>query len=102
MNTPLTYAIQKENIEIIKILIEHGADINCKSKPLLLAIKKENIEIIKILIENNVSVKYHNFIFIKNKEIKNILNNYKYTLILKFFNRIINKHNYDSVNYKHY
>jgi ankyrin repeat protein len=54
-NTPLCIAIQKGEIELVKKLIEYGADINEKSfgmTPLMVAARYNKVEIIKVLLEN--------------------------------------------------
>ena len=75
---PLHLAIEKGYINVVKLLIENGADVNSKSfsfqnwlhfipsiimlqfpmnkTPLHIAIEKGNIEIIKLLIENSADV----------------------------------------------
>ena len=67
----LHYAIEKENIDIIKLLLENEKiDINIISlsgaieyvekTPLIIAVELENIEIIEILLENkNIDIDYH-------------------------------------------
>lgn len=55
--TPLYNAVLKENVEIVKYLIEKGADIDYDSNGpyedniVLAAVKRENFEILKILVE---------------------------------------------------
>ncbi|XP_057318733.1 ankyrin-1-like [Microplitis mediator] len=56
----LHQAIRQNNYEIIKCLIEHGANINTVYKcetPLKIAIINGNKEVVKLLIENNAGVK---------------------------------------------
>ncbi len=52
-NTPLTYAIENEDLEIVKILIKYGADIHIKRKDnkdaITLAKEKNNKEIINLI-----------------------------------------------------
>lgn len=55
----LLTATEKEYIEIAKLLIEKGADVNGirgKSEPLIIAVKKKNIEIAKVLLQNGANV----------------------------------------------
>ena len=52
-NTPLCIAIQKGELDIVKKLIEYGADVNEKSfgmTPLMIAARYNKVEIIKILL----------------------------------------------------
>ncbi len=54
-NTPLCIAIQKGEIDIVKKLIEYGADVNEKSfgmTPLMVAARYNKVEIMKLLISN--------------------------------------------------
>jgi ankyrin repeat protein len=57
---PLHHAIEKNNIEIVKMLIEKGADVDAvdsREKPAIVAaVENGNIEIIKILLEKNVKL----------------------------------------------
>ncbi|XP_057317964.1 ankyrin-3-like [Microplitis mediator] len=54
---PLHEAIRKNNYEITKCLIEHGANINTKyENPLNIAINNGNKEIVQLLIDNKVKV----------------------------------------------
>lgn len=66
IETPLTMAIRKDSPEIVKLLIEKGADLNLKNKndvtPLMYAIKTKNLDILKLLLENGVNTE------IKDKE----------------------------------
>ncbi|MCP2029772.1 ankyrin repeat protein [Flavobacterium sp. HSC-32F16] len=52
--TPLTVAVGKGDIEIVKKFIEYGADVNQKSEddmtPLMIAARYNRVEIIKLLI----------------------------------------------------
>ena len=68
--TPLCYAVENQNIEIINLLLEHkDIDINLPSIPILLfltkfyniwlnktplcyAVEKQNVEIVKLLLAN--------------------------------------------------
>lgn len=60
--TSLDLAIETENIELIKLLITHGADVNKKNKfvtsPLYYFIQAggHNLEVMKLLIENGANV----------------------------------------------
>ena len=59
--TPLIIAVIKENIEIARLLIESGANIDTGTSkeydtPLIIAVKKENIEIARLLIEAGANV----------------------------------------------
>ncbi len=80
--------IREDNKKILKLLINHGADLNAKSKseatPLLLAIGEENKEIVELLLNNGADVnagdKYkgtplHNAVNRENKEIVELLLN---------------------------
>jgi len=49
-NTPLSYAVFRGKVEIVKLLIEKGADIN-KDCPLYFAVKYHDMEIVNILLE---------------------------------------------------
>ena len=66
INEALKVALEKENWEIVKYLIEHGADVNTKIETkdgynrnrktaLMIASKKENLELVKYLIEHGAS-----------------------------------------------
>lgn len=57
----LHWAVQKENYNMVKILIEkHGFDVNSKSKlgltPLHIACCHNNIEMVKLLVEKGADV----------------------------------------------
>ncbi len=58
--TPLFVAIENDNNEFAKLLIENGADINVKNNynitPLHLAIRNNNNELIKLLIEKGADI----------------------------------------------
>ena len=58
--TPLLLAIQNENLDICKLLINQGADIDLadadNKTPLMFAIKLKNIEICEYLINNGASM----------------------------------------------
>lgn len=53
--TPMIYAVKKKNPEIVKLLVDNGADIN-KRNPLCYAIKKGYEEIAAILIEKGADL----------------------------------------------
>lgn len=51
--TPLTVAVSKGDIEVVKKFIEYGADVNEKSddmSPLMIAARYNKVEIIKVLL----------------------------------------------------
>ena len=53
---PLIYAIRLGNFDVVKILIEKGADIDGKDyfrKPLFITLEQDNFEMFKYLIDNN-------------------------------------------------
>ncbi len=61
-NTPLCVAIQKGEFDLVKKLVEYGADVNEKSfgmTPLMVAARYNKVEILKFLLANgaNVNVK---------------------------------------------
>ena len=62
--TPLTVAVGKGDIEIVKKFIEYGADVNQKSEddmtPLMIAARYNQVAIINVLIENGATVKTKN------------------------------------------
>ena len=66
-HTPLTFAISKNDVELVKILLEdknNKADVNLKNSlgkiPLILACEKGNLDIIKLLINQKVDVNCKN------------------------------------------
>ena len=65
-NSPLFYAVKKNNYKISKILIENWADVNCysymDSKILREAISNQNIELSKLLIENGAIITLDNIV----------------------------------------
>ncbi|GIV28611.1 MAG: hypothetical protein KatS3mg027_2425 [Bacteroidia bacterium] len=67
--TPLTYAIRKNNPDIVKYLIQQDARVNFEDPrilpPLVEAVRNGNIEMVQLLIENGAEV---NSIFIYRKE----------------------------------
>jgi len=57
--TPLMWAVQEGNIDIVKILISKGANINARNEsetPLHLASSEGHLNIVKLLIENGVDI----------------------------------------------
>ena len=64
--TPLHYAIKTKNLEIVRILIENGSEINALANrkeaglttwsPLCGAVQKANLELVKLLIENGAEL----------------------------------------------
>ncbi|XP_062598734.1 uncharacterized protein LOC134260163 [Saccostrea cucullata] len=58
--TPLTAASCAGYIAVIKVLIEHGADVNIADEngrtPLSIAIEKSSLEVVKCLVENSANV----------------------------------------------
>ena len=59
-NTPLAFAAERNNLEITKLLIENGADVNKKndlgSAPLHYATRYNNLEMVKLLVKNGADV----------------------------------------------
>lgn len=54
-NTPLCIAIQKGEVDLVKKLIEYGANVNEKSfgmTPLMVAARYNKVEIIKLLLDS--------------------------------------------------
>ena len=62
--TPLMYACEYGNIELINLLIKHGADINMCSDEgitcMLLAIVNANVDVVKCLIKNGFNLTHQN------------------------------------------
>ena len=58
--TPLHIASSTGDIEIVRLLIKHGADVNAKneidSSPLHLALSEEEISIVRLLVEHGADV----------------------------------------------
>lgn len=90
--SPLVYAIMKNHVDIAKLLVEKGANINTYIKALngcsllSLALQLKNIEIVKLLIENKANVNIRDkgkdgatplqmAIFMKEKEFIEMLRN---------------------------
>lgn len=62
----LMYAVESENIDYVRSLIELGASVNGiidkdGSTPLHLAVKKNNVEIVKLLLERGAMVHKKDF-----------------------------------------
>ncbi len=59
-NTQLFYAVYKGHLEIVKLLLEKGANVNAKDKygdtPLLRATKQRHLEIVKLLLDKGADV----------------------------------------------
>ena len=57
-NTALTKAIEKGNLEIVKYLVENGADIkdNDSNTALTVASRNGNLEVVKYLVENGADI----------------------------------------------
>jgi len=57
---PIHICMLHQNIEMVRYLIEHGADVNCtvlmNGSPLQLAIGHKNIEMVRYLIENGAEI----------------------------------------------
>lgn len=62
--TPLTVAVGKGDIEIVKKFIEYGADVNQKSDddmtPLMIAARYNRVEIIKVLLQSGARAEVKN------------------------------------------
>src|SRR5919198_1326648 len=58
--TPLHYAAQKDNVDIVETLLGHEAKVNEKDKygetPLHYAVEYKNVDIVKILVEHGAKV----------------------------------------------
>ncbi|MCB1193799.1 MAG: ankyrin repeat domain-containing protein [Leptospiraceae bacterium] len=52
--TPLQKVIELNKMEFIRVIVEHGANVN-QGNPLLTAIEKNNIELIKLLVEHGAN-----------------------------------------------
>jgi ankyrin repeat protein len=63
--TALILAISEEYLEIVKILIESGADPNLRDEdssdsPLIYAVRKQNTEIVDLLVKSGANINYQN------------------------------------------
>jgi len=62
-DTPLHKAIQLRNFEMVKLLIENGADVNAingqDDTPLILSVAQSDLEFVKLLLENGAKVNAH-------------------------------------------
>ena len=62
--TPLMEAASSGHLEIVKLLISHGADVNSQSSsgntPLMYACASGHSEIVRVLLEANANVEDHN------------------------------------------
>lgn len=62
LELPLNIAIQTESIEIIQLLLEYGADVNCYDylgTPLQVACYSDSIDIVELLLEANADVNFY-------------------------------------------
>ena len=61
--TALILAVKNRNAEAVRVLIEHGADINAadyqKKKPIDWAIKNDDAKVTKVLLENGIENPLH-------------------------------------------
>ncbi len=64
-NTPLMLACLTGNIEIVTLLLEHGAEINIENNfgltPFFIAIEQNNEELISLLLAHNVDIHQENY-----------------------------------------
>lgn len=57
LSTPLYLAVSNSDIDIVKFLLDNGADINkCKSPPLHKAINLGNVEMVKLLVDHGADI----------------------------------------------
>ncbi len=96
--TPLMIIIERsinqisypEKIEIVKLLIEHGAEIdifnNFKMNALIIAVIEGYLEIVKLLIEHGADSDVRCY----DESLVNIAKNYKYDEIVKFLSEVKN------------
>jgi len=59
-STPLHLATQKDNVEIVKYLIEKGADINGLRDDFMTPLMMAGINVSKVLVESGVDINYRN------------------------------------------
>ncbi len=63
-STPLMWAAHKGSVEMVEMLVKHGADVNAKDKwawtPLHRAAVNGNVEVVKILISHGADTKAKN------------------------------------------
>ena len=57
-DTPLLLAIKTQNLELVKLLVKNGADVNFEkpNTPLKIAIKENNIDIVKFLLKKGAKL----------------------------------------------
>ena len=65
-SNPLLVAVKAERINVVKLLIEKGAEVNNShehsgASPLMIAVKKENEELVKVLLEAGADPNYRTF-----------------------------------------
>lgn len=57
--TPLHWAVEKQNLEVIHILLEYGADTNANSKfnktPISIALEKDRLDLVDLLQQERVN-----------------------------------------------
>jgi ankyrin repeat protein len=62
--TPLLWAIEQDRIDICRVLLDHGADVNQRAidglTPLLFAVSGSRIDIIKLLLIRGANVNHEN------------------------------------------
>lgn len=60
-STPLHWAIQEENVDLARLLVEHGVDVTAKDydnlTPLNLAVQVGSVDLRSLLVENGANVK---------------------------------------------
>jgi ankyrin repeat protein len=81
--TCLIYAITKEHIDIVKILLDTGIDINYNNELFIAACAGESVEIVSLLIERNIDLEsfgrmgFLEAVRFSNHDIVNLLISYK-------------------------